>query len=663
MVKPIIALKAGRTPAGREAVQSHLGTRPGVGAVFGAALARAGVLPVQSFEALLDCAEFLARGARARGWGLAIVTNAGGQGVMAVDALSDIGGRPAAFRAETISQLAQAVTISRPIANPVYLGAEAFPSDYQHAVGVCQAAPEVEGLLVVFVPRRPDDAVEVARAVAPLLQASRVPAFAAWIGGHEVAEGRAILTRAGIPNFGTVERAIQAYCHLNQYARHIELLQEVPRRLTRRPPQSQQAQDLVAAMLASQTAWLDPETIRILLGCYGIEGGGDVVVPDAEAAVRAGENLSWPVVLCRLDFDPEGRLVGYQPSGPLENASELRRVYAHLTTEADRAAPAAGRRLLTVAARSAREPDWTVEIRADRGFGPYLVVRTGACPAQHDPARAIALPPLNRALARQWLERAPGFQRWQATAWNRALLQPELEEALVALSQMAVDLAALEVLQAQLTAGPDTLRWSGVQIRVRPPVLTAPLHLAISPYPRWQEVRLTTSGGRRILVRPIRPEDAPLLENLFAVLSPQTIYRRFFNYIKSLSVQMLARFTQIDYDREVALIALDDDQGVERMLGVARVITLTRGGAEFAVLVGDPWQGQGIGAELLLRCLHLVKARGIETVVGTVLAENTQMLALGRKLGFDLRKDADSGEYVLRIDLTRLPEARLAETF
>ena len=291
-------------------------------------------------------------------------------------------------------------------------------------------------------------------------------------------------------------------------------------------------------------------------------------------------------------------------------------------------------------------------IKKDRDFGPVILFGMGGIFTEVFDDRAIAFPPLNRLLARRLMEQTRVYRLLQGYRNIPPANLEALEEILIRLAQLATDFSQIQELDINpLHVTPKGICAVDARVIVKPSATPAPHHLVISPYPDQYEEHTRTSMGVDIFVRPIRPEDAPLLIELFESLSPRSVYRRFFTPMKRLPHSMLARFTQIDYDRHIALVALPESESKETMLGVARVIIgRNLKEAEFSIVVGDPWQGKGIGAALLKRCLSIAKERGIETVMGTVLAENTQMLALGRKLGFKIKKVPGVGEYELSID-------------
>ena len=302
-----------------------------------------------------------------------------------------------------------------------------------------------------------------------------------------------------------------------------------------------------------------------------------------------------------------------------------------------------------------QRPDYEILLGAkrDKNFGPAILFGMGGILTEIMKDQAIGLPPLNRSLARRLMESTQVYSLLQGYRNKPGVNLELLEEMIIRLSQLVEDFPEI----VELDMNPVIVhegRPCAVDARVilKPSEVPAPLHLVISPYPAQYESQTVVKDGLAVFIRPIKPEDAPLLVGLFETLSPTSIYYRFFSPIKTIPHNMLARFTQIDYDREIALVALEDGKQDERMLGVARVIGDPGGKkAEFAVLVGEPWQGRGVGAKLLRKCLRIAKERGIEAVRGIVLRENTQMLALARKLGFSLSRIDEPGELELTIDL------------
>jgi acetyltransferase len=298
-----------------------------------------------------------------------------------------------------------------------------------------------------------------------------------------------------------------------------------------------------------------------------------------------------------------------------------------------------------------KRPDYELILgaRQDRDFGPVILFGMGGILTEVLKDRAIALPPLNRLLAKRLMEKTRVYRLLQGYRDIPPANIPILEEILIRLAQLVTDFPEIQELDINpLFINEKNACAIDARILLRPSGKPAPLHLVISPYPDQFEEHTRTSEGVDIFVRPIRPEDAPLLVGLFESLSPRSVYLRFFSPMKRLPHSMLALFTQIDYDRHIALVALSESKSKEEMLGVARIIKdRNLKEAEFSVVVGDQWQGKGIGAALLQRCLSIARDQGLEKVTGVVLAENTQMLALGKKMGFESKKVLGANEYEL----------------
>jgi acetyltransferase len=592
-IKPIIALKAGRTAAGALAIASHTGRFGGEDAVYDAAFERAGIVRVKTFEELLDCVELLAKQPRPLKPGLAIVTNAGSPGVMAVDALADHGVDPAILTPETIQKLDEFLPPGWSRTNPVDILGDASPERYEKAVDICLKDPSVKGLLIILAPQALTRPTKVAESLAGVIKRTSFPIFVSWMGGKQMEIGRDIFNRKGIPTFETPERAVRAFMNLFRYSKNLEVLLQIPPKFDRKIEfDVKSAQNQIQDALSKKALCLSSTEANNLLSAYGI-----------------------PV--CPAKTPSSGQEIEQK-----EQQYEL-----------------------------------AIGSRKDRDLGPVIFFGLGGVLAEVLKDRSVALPPLNRLLARELIKKTKiytllkGFKNYPPC--NLTLL----EEILIRLAQMVTDFPEIEEIDINplIVIGND-IRVKNVRVVLCSPMIKAPYHLVISPYPNQYETRTTREGVGELFIRPIRPEDAPLLVQHFESLSQQSVYFRFFSPLKMLTPNMLARFTQIDYDREIALVALLGTEPNEKMLGVARVITdiYNRKNAEFSVVIGDAWQGKGIGAELLKRCLLISKERGIENVRGIVLPENTQMLALGKKLGFTIKKMVGESEYELNIDLTKL---------
>ena len=656
-VKPIIVLKAGRTQAGALAAASHTGAMAGEDSVYDAAFQRAGVLRVKTFEELFDCAELLAKQPKPTGPGLAIITNAGGPGVMAADALADYGYEPATLSAETFQKLDEILPPYWSKRNPIDMLGEAKAELYRKVVEICLNAKEVKGLLIMSAPQALSDTAEVAAALVELIRKKPIPIITSWVGGADIQKGRDIFNQAGIPTFDTPERAVRAFMNIYRFSKNIEILQQIPSRLPKRLEFDREtARSLIRKGIGTENYLLSEMEAKALLSSYGILVNRMEPALTKEAVVQKAQNIGFPVVMKINSRDITHKSDANAVFLNLKNEKEASTAFDKIIWNAHAHNPKARIEGVTIQPMlTDYDHELILGVKKDQDFGPVILFGMGGVYAEVLQDRAIAFPPLNRLLATRLMEETKVYRLLKGYRNIKPANLQLLEETLIRLAQLVTDFSEISELDINpLIVGGDTVCAVDARVLLKSSQIPAPLHLVISPYPDQYEEHIQTSTGIDIFVRPIRPEDASLLMELFESLSPQSVYRRFFTPMKHLPHGMLARFTQIDYDRHIALVALSVSQSKESMLGVARVILeRNQKEAEFSIVVGDPWQGKGIGAALLQRCLSIAKERGIEKVMGTVLAENTQMLALGKKFGFKIKKVLGAGEYELSIDFQK----------
>jgi acetyltransferase len=657
-IKPIVVLKAGRTRAGAAAAASHTGALAGEDAVYDAAFKRAGIVRVRTFEELFDCAELLAKQPKTIGPGLAIVTNSGGPGVMAADALSDYGFEPVTLSEETLKKLDAVLPPHWSRGNPIDILGDAAVDEYRKVVAICEDAPEINGLLVILVPQAMIDPVEVANAICDQIKDRPFPVITSWIGGPLAERGRTVFHRAGIPTFDTPERAVRAFTNLWRYASNIELLQEIPSGLPRQLDfDRQKAGSLIRQGLERKTPMMTEVESKALLAAYGIPVNQTEIAFSADEAVRKAQQIGYPVALKIYSREIAHKTETGGVALGLENDVDVREAYSRIIHNAMIYGATNGTEGATV---QPMLPPPMVELilgaKKDPDFGPVVLFGMGGILTEVIHDSVIALPPLNRLLARRLIEETKVYQILKGFRTLPAANLELLEEILIRLAQLITDFAEIEELDINpLFVTDDGFRAVDARVRLKRVEVRAPMHLVISPYPDRYETQATTRGLIKILIRPIRPEDAPLMTELFDSLTARSIYQRFLSPMKRLPSSMLARFTQIDYDREIALVAFREEKPREQMMGISRVIIEHNlKNAEFSVLVGDAWQGKGVGAELLKNSLRIARERGIESIWGLVLTENIQMLALARKLGFKMHRVPESNTYELRIDLKSL---------
>ena len=628
--KPVIVLKAGRHPAGTDARDV------GADRVFEAALKRAGTVRVHTYAQLFASARILASGRIPRRNRLAIVTNGRGPGLLAIDRAAETGVVLADFSAATRDALLALLPAEADPGNPVDVRGEATPSRFGAAVHAVLADPGVDAVLALHVPVPAAPPVATAEAVAAAARTADKPVLAAWLGVIDQPEARVALDAGGIANFFTPEIAIDAFASVAAYRRNQEWLLEVPPPLPAlSAPDLAAAERLRAQASAADRSRLTDTESGALLAAFGIPAAPVCAASTVAAARAFARGVGYPVVL-----EGDGRGAALRPG--LRDGRMLERAWADLVADKS-VRPGGGRRGFIVRkqlefalAREAR-----IVVRTDPLFGP--VIAYGATSALASEL-ALMLPPLNRRLAIDLIAGA-----------HVAGASPEVQPLVALLLELSALLCALPwVVEMELdpvVVSPVAAVVARASIGVDPSrvrLADGYRHMAIHPYPVELETSVRLPSGAVLKLRPIRPEDADLERAFVASMSEQSRYRRFMQHLPALTPQMLARFTQVDYDRELALIALDGAAPAETIVAVARyVANPDRESAEFAIAVADAWHGRGLGRAMMRALIACAKRRGFRRLLGIVLASNEPMLALSRQLGFVAQRDRDDPDQII----------------
>ncbi len=655
-IKPIIVLKAGSSPAGARAAASHTGALAGEDAVYDAAFKRAGVVRVRTVEELFDCAELIAKQPRPAGPRMAIVTNGGGPGVMAIDAMARCNIDPAVLSEKVMEELNGFLPPFWSHNNPVDILGGADGERYGGVIDILRREPRLHGLMVILAPQALAGPLEVARILVEKAKGLRFPVFAVWMGGRDMAPAIQYLNDSGIATYSSPERAVRAFSTMVQYSRNLELSREIPPRLERRLHFDRNAVlKIIEGRVHPEGCFLSETEAKSVLRAYGMAVNSTVTADSGEAAVLAAEQFGWPVALKIVSPDISHKTEAGGVKLDLRSAGEVRTAYEQIVDGARRYRPDA--RIAGVSVQPfLASPDYELllGVKRDSTFGPVIVFGMGGIYTEIFADRSLGLVPLNRLLIRRLMEETKVYRILRGYRNRPAVDMTVLEEMLLQLSQLAVDIPEI----CELDMNPVIVKDGrpvavDARILLKPSAKPSPMHLAISPYPEQFELCTITKSGLKLFIRPIKPEDADLFVELFKTLSVTSVYYRFFSHVKELSPEMLAILTQVDYDRHLALVALDSSGPVEKMLGVARIIgdpDITR--TEFSIMVGDPWQGQGVGAQLLLNLLKVTKLQGAREIWGTVLPENTGMLRLGKNYGFSLKFNREDNTYDINIDLS-----------
>ncbi|HTV87590.1 MAG TPA: bifunctional acetate--CoA ligase family protein/GNAT family N-acetyltransferase, partial [Stellaceae bacterium] len=643
--KPVLVLKAGRPSGGAKAATSHTGMLAGSDAVYDEAFRRAGLLRVGTMGELFDAAETLALTHTQRGDRLAILSNGGGAGVLATDALEAANGRLAQLAPETIERLDRALPRTWSRGNPVDIIGDAPAERYAAALEALVADPGVDALLVLNCPTALSASEAAASTVIDTI--ARVPAetlrgrniFTAWLGDHSAAAARRRFTDAGIPTYETPEAAISGFLHRVRYeANQALLLESPPLRPASSAPDIGRAADVIATALAAGRSWLEPAEVGTVLAAYGIPQPLSRDAATAAAAAAAAE-LGFPVALKIRSPDITHKSDVGGVALDLADAASVRSAAEALLARVRQSCPDARIEGLLVQ-QMIRRPG-AIELLAglseDAVFGPIVVFGQGGTAVEVVHDSAVALPPLNPLLATAQMARTRVWRLLQAYRGKPPMAIEAIADVLIRLGQLAANHAEIRELDLNpLLADAADVIAVDARIRIAAASLPGPARLAIAPYPSELESTQTSRDGTVVQVRPIRPEDEPLLHDLAAHMTPADFRLRFFAPARGLSHALAARLTQIDYDREMALLALHDGA----LLGVGRISAdpdFER--AEFAIAVRSDWQHRGIGHLLMTRIIDVAGRRGIGELIGEVMRENRAMLQMCSELGFTTSAD------------------------
>lgn len=665
-VKPVMVLKVGRHPVGSRAAQAHTGSVTGDDAVFDAALRRSGVIRLATLTQMLSNLKGLFVRFRPRGNKLAIITNGGGPGVMAADRAGDLGIELARLAPDTIARLEALLPSHSLVGNPVDLIGDSNPDRYASALGALLADEGVDGVLCLLSPLAMSHPTDVAQRVVELTAQSDKPVVTCWLGDDACLEAREIFRRARIPSLRTPESAVDLFSHISSYYRNQQLLTQVPSPLeSEKPPLLELAHSIIESALAARRTVLRRSEALALLASFHIPVTESRLTRSPAEAIEAAMEFGFPVNL-RPDYILSGtRLHHLRGRDDLASTVALHLAWEEVALRLREQLPQHEEIVMSV------EPSWQspykrelmLRVWRDPVFGPAIGIGERSLDPNYWPDRAVALPPLNAFLVRDLLQNTHASRMLGALDGQPAADLEALEHALLRISDIICELPWIRSLEIN----PLNIDDRGLQIAdARIEIGQLPRghahyeHMAIHPYPSNLVQRWTLRDGTPIVVRPIKPEDAELNQAFVRRLSPETKYFRFMSAMRELSPALLAKLTQIDYDRELAFIAtrLDGD-GEEDQIGVCRYTTNPdRLSCEFAIVVADAYQHSGLGRRLMGLLIKTAWQRGLRVMKGEFLASNERMLRFVERIGFTLHNDPEDKSLKHGIlDLARANEA------
>ncbi|MGA7932762.1 MAG: bifunctional acetate--CoA ligase family protein/GNAT family N-acetyltransferase [Kovacikia sp.] len=693
LTKPIIVLKAGRTEAAAQAATSHTGALAGSDGVLDAAFRRSGVLRVDQISELFDMAEVLAKQPRPKGPRLTIITNAGGPGVLATDALLNNGGELAQLSEDEIGALNQHLPPFWSHHNPIDILGDADPERYQQAIQIAAQNPESDGLLVILTPQAMTDPTQTAEQLKAWVETQNSsfakPILASWMGDAEVSQGELLLNQAKIPTYRFPDTAAQVFSYLWRFSYNLRGIYETPVVATDAaagiPDRPRVEAILTSARQANRTILTEVESKEIL-AAYGIPVVKTCVAASETEAVDCAATIGYPVVLKLFSKTITHKTDVGGVELNLVDAEAVRRAYQ--TIESSVSQKVGAEHFLGVTVQPMVQLngyELIVGSSIDPQFGPVLLFGAGGQLVEVFQDHAIALPPLNSTLARRLMEQTRIYKALQGVRGQPPVDLDGLEQLLVRFSQLVaeqpwikeMDINPLLARRQEATAG---VAEKGLPSNLQPPTaqITTPsllaldgrivLHeatvcedqlprLAIRPYPVQYVTPWQLNDGTEVTIRPIRPEDEPLVIQFHKTLSEQSVYLRYFHLIKlnqRIAHDRLTRICFIDYDREMALVvdSKNPDTGTQEILAIGRLSKLHgTDEAEFAMLVSDRVQGYGLGTELLRRLVQVGRDEHLSLITAEILSDNSGMQRVCEKLGFQIHSTADHSVVKAKIQL------------
>jgi acetyltransferase len=652
-VKPVVVMKAGRHGTHPGDTAFHTGSLVGEDDVFDAAMRRAGVLRIRDFSELYTAASTLGAGVRVRGKRLAIVSNAGGPGTIAADRAQDRGLRLAELGEASLRTLAEELPPASRAGNPVYVRPDVDGTQFAAAARTCLEDPQVDALLAILVPHALTDPDAIAESLIQIATASRKPVFACWMGGKAVEASRARFADQKVPNYVRPETAVDAIAGLGLYASNQQLLLQVPEPLERASaPDRARAQAVIDAALAADREWLNPAESKEVLDAFGIPIVRSLPARSAAEAAACARDVGFPVAMKILSPDIAHKTDVDGVKLNIADERGVREAYAAMLGDVARLRPDAELQgvLIEPMYRESNRRELMIGVVRDPVFGPAISFGLGGIFVEIIRDRAVALPPLNQFLVRDLIRRTRAGLALQPLRGAPAADEDAVEDILLRVSEIVCELpgvGAMDLNPLIVTERGAVVVDARIGVTSWPADARPYEHMAIHPYPSGLRDAMELPGGTMATIRPIRPEDAALESAFVHGLSEQSKFLRFMFGLRDLTPAMLSRFTQIDYDRELALIAVIETPQGEQQVGVVRYTTLPdEETCEFAIVVGDDWQGKGLARRMFTRLIEAARGRRLKVMTGVTLRENTRMIDLSRSLGFQTRTDPDDPELV-----------------
>ncbi|MBU1855007.1 MAG: bifunctional acetate--CoA ligase family protein/GNAT family N-acetyltransferase, partial [Nanoarchaeota archaeon] len=645
--KPIIVLKAGKSSEGAKAAMSHTGTLTGDDAVFDAAFKRAGIIRVDTIQELFDNAENLSMQPIPDSNKLAMITNAGGPGVIATDFLIKNGGELAKLSKKTIEELNKFLPPTWSKRNPIDIIGDADSERYQRAMEICLKDDNIDGILVILTPQSMTDPEKVAKTITKIPNKSKKPILASWMGGEDVSKGTKILEKASIPVYDSPERAVKSFIDMHRYSKNLELLYETPATIPHAfKPKTNMNRKLIKKIIESKRYVLNDSEAKKFLSNYEIPVTMSQKAKNSKEAVSIAKKIGFPIAMKINSPDITHKTDVGGVKLKLKSDKEVEKAFKEIMLSVKKKAPKADIKGVTIEKMASKKYELLIGCKKDKIFGPVILFGMGGVAVEIFKDTNIGLPPLNMALSMRLIEETKIYELLKGFRGTKGVDLKAIQFLLYKFAYLVMDFPEIK----EIDINPFSVDEKGGTVLDAKVILDKKTkskqkpysHLVISPYPKEYVTKYKMKNKKIATLRPIRPEDEPLEAKMFKEFSEETQRFRFFQMIKDISHELLVRYTQNDYDREIAIVAEIKEKGEKKMAGVVRLIADPYNDtAEFAIVIADPWQNQGLGNKFTDYILEIAKKRAIKKVYANILPDNHIMLHMFEKRGFKIIKSDD----------------------
>ena len=645
--KPIILLKAGKSTEGAQAAMSHTGSLAGNDAVFNAAFKRAGIIRVDTIGELFNIAQSLSMQERPQGNKLAIITNAGGPGVIATDTLIEMGGKIAKLSKETINELDQHLSPHWSKNNPVDVLGDAKPEHYEKAIELCAKDKNVNGILVILTPQAMTKSEEIAIRVAKIAATTQKTVLASWMGAKDVEIGQKILENGKVPVYSIPENAVKCFMLMHDYSRNLNILHETPSHIPGQfSPDKEKGLKLINEVLADKRTVMTEFEAKQLLNYYKIPVIKNGLAKTKSEAVKLAKEIGYPLVMKIASPDILHKTDVGGVILNILNKEDADASFTKIMNSSKSKMPSADIRGVFVEQMITKKYELIIGCKKDPIFGPTIVFGMGGVAVEVFKDTTVGLPPLNMALAMRIIEDTKIYKLLKGYRGMPGVDMTSIQFLLYKFAYMLMDfpqIAEVDINPFGVDEHGGVVLDAKVMLEKNTQLINGNSdHMVISPYPSEYIKKITLNNGKKVILRPIKPEDELMEKEMFSNFSERTQRFRFFQLIRDISHEELIRYTQIDYDREIAIIAEIEEDNRKKMAGVVRLIAdQYNETAEFAIVIADPWHNLGLG-NIFTDYIHdIAKLRGIKKIYANVLNENHIMIHMFKKRKFKLSRDED----------------------